>query len=85
MVIYLHWSLGYRRITAKVDERHIVARKFLQRCGFQLESILRKNKIIQNRNSNSSLYSMLNSEWIEFEPKFKLFLGFKPDKKKKEE
>ena len=74
---------GYRRVTAEVDERNIIARKFLQRCGFQLEAVLRKNKIVQNKNSNSALYSMLNSEWPDHEPKIRALANCKEEKKLK--
>lgn len=66
--------VGYRRITAQVDERHIIARKFLERCGFQLEATLRKHRIVQNRNSNTALYVVLNSEWEDAERKLKTLL-----------
>jgi hypothetical protein len=68
-------TTGYRRITAEVDERHIIARKFLERCGFQLEATLRKHRIIQNRNSNTALYVVLNSEFEDVERKLKSLLN----------
>ena len=74
---------GYRRVTAEVDERNIIARKFLQRCGYQLEAVLRKSKIVQNKNSNSALYSMLNSEWPDHEPKLRVLADCKEEKKLK--
>lgn len=66
---------GYRRISAEVDERHVIGRKFLERCGFQLEAVLRKHKILQQRNSNTALYVVLNSEWVDVERKLKHYLG----------
>jgi len=67
--------VGYRRITAETDERNIFTRKFLERCGFQHEATLRKHRIIQNRNSNTALYTVLNSDWLDVERKLKTFLG----------
>lgn len=52
-------------MTAETDERHVVARKFLQRCGFEMEAILRKHKIVQRKNCNTALFVMLNSDWQE--------------------
>jgi hypothetical protein len=72
---YRYRNVGYRRITAEVDERHIIGRKFLERCGFTLEAVLEKHKIIQNRNSNTALYVLLNSQWDEEERKLKVYLG----------
>lgn len=71
--------IGYRRVTAEVDERNIIGRKLLQKCGFNFETTLRKHKVIQNRNSNTALYVILNSEWQELLPKF--IKQYKPDRK----
>lgn len=68
-------STGYRRITAETDERNIISRKFLERCGFEQEAVLRKHRIVQNRNSNTALYTVLNSDWIDIERKLKALLG----------
>lgn len=65
---------GYRRVTAEVDERHIVARKFFQRCGLMFETILRKHRVIQNRNSNTALYVILNSDWNQVGPKLRAYV-----------
>lgn len=69
-------SAGYRRITAELDERHVIGRKFLERCGFQLEAILRKHKIVQRRNRNTALYVVLNTDFQEVELKIKTLLGW---------
>ena len=66
---------GYRRITAETDERNVIARKFLERCGFELEAVLRKHRIVRNRNSNTVLYTVLNSDWMDVERKLKALLG----------
>lgn len=67
--------IGYRRITAEVDERHIIARKLLQSCGFQLEVVLRKHKIVCNRNRNTALYVLLNSDLVDIETILKRTFG----------
>eukprot|EP01031_Cornospumella_fuschlensis_P035309 gene35309-42784_t len=69
---------GYRRITFEVDERHIIARKFFQRCGFLHEATLRKHRIINSRNSSSAVYVMLNSDWSSIESKLYKTVGLKP-------
>ncbi|RYH20342.1 N-acetyltransferase [archaeon] len=70
--------LGYRRITFEVDERHVIARKFFQRCGFLHEATLRKHRIIQIRNSNTAVYVMLNSDWGSIESQLCRSVGLKP-------
>lgn len=60
-------ATGYRRITAEVDQRNYIAKKFFLSCGFLLESTLRKHRIVNNRNSDSSLFVLLNNEWREKE------------------
>jgi len=65
MYLILNWLFksGYRRVTVELDERHIIGRKFFTRCGFELEAILRKHRIVGKRNSNTALLVMLNSDW----------------------
>lgn len=57
------FSCGYRRITAEIDTKNIIAQKFFRRCGFILEATFRKHKIIDERNQDTALYVILNSEW----------------------
>ena len=66
--------LGYRRITAEVDIRHLIGRKFLEQCGFLFECELRKHKIAFRRNRDTAVYAILNSEWPEVEIKLKYLL-----------
>ncbi|KAJ1430852.1 hypothetical protein B484DRAFT_328167 [Ochromonadaceae sp. CCMP2298] len=79
LMLVLQWLMaaGYRRITAEVDERHLIGRKLLLSAGFLLEAVLRKHKIIQNRNSNTALYVLLNSEWELAQEKLRRKLGIK--------
>jgi hypothetical protein len=67
---------GYRRIVAEVEERHQIGRKFLERCGFQCEAVLRKHKVLHQRNSNTALYTVLNSDFLEVEKRLKTYLGW---------
>ena len=66
---------NYRRVTVEVDSRHIIMRKFLERCGFILEAVLRKCRIVDRRNSDVALYVMLNSEWVDVDVRLKRLLG----------
>ena len=68
-------ALGYRRIIAEVDTRHLIARKFLERCGFKIEGILRKHRIVNRRNRDTVLFVFLNSDWDEVMIKLKRLLG----------
>ncbi len=74
------FDTGFRRVTAEVDERNIIARKLLIKCGFQFETTLRKHKVIQNRNSNTALYVLLNSEWLEAQKNLSNVIGYKETK-----
>lgn len=77
-------ELGYRRVTAEVDTRHLIARKFLERCGFKIEGILRKHRIVNKKNRDTVLYVFLNSDWLEVSTMLKKLLGIdlKPKAKK---
>jgi hypothetical protein len=60
----------------EVDSRDNIGRKFFQRCGFLVEAILRKHKIINERNRDTALFVILNSEWDDTELKLKKYLGW---------
>ena len=77
-------ELGYRRVTAEVDTRHLISRKFLERCGFKIEGILRKHRIVNKKNRDSVLYVFLNSDWLDVSTKLKKLIGIdlKPKTKK---
>ena len=61
-------------MTAEVDSRNIIGRRLLERCGFYLESILYKHRVIRQRNCDTALYVMLNSDWSDAERVLKAFL-----------
>lgn len=64
-----------------IDERYVSARKFFMRCGFLYEATLRKHQIIRQRNCNTALYSLVNSDWVDGEGKLQRLCGW-PKKKK---
>lgn len=80
MLLVLEWLSiqGYRRITCEVDVRHAVMRKFLERCGFTSEAVLRKHQIIRRRNRDTALYVLLNSELVDALIALKRHLGIDP-------
>jgi hypothetical protein len=59
--------IGYRRVVVECDNRQKFFHKFLLKCGFKLESILRKNRIFIDRNSDTAMFVILNTEWNEIE------------------
>lgn len=75
LILQSLFANGYRRIFSECDSRNVIGKKFLERCGFRLECILRKHKIFRSRNRDSALYAVLNSEWDEIELRFKKYLG----------
>lgn len=64
-----------------MDERYVSARKFFMRCGFLYEATLRKHQILRQRNCNTALYSLVNSDWVDGEGKLQRLCGW-PKKKK---
>jgi RimJ/RimL family protein N-acetyltransferase len=75
LLLQFLFASGYRRVSCECDYRNLIGKKFLERCGFRCESILRKHKIFMSRNRDTAMYVMLNSEWEEQEIKFKRYLG----------
>jgi RimJ/RimL family protein N-acetyltransferase len=86
MLLVLEWlfRIGYRRVTVEVDTRHIIMRKFLDRCGFRQEAVLRKHKIFEKRNRDTALYVILNNEFHDVDLRLRKYVGFpiKPPTKK---
>jgi len=54
----------YRRIEFLCDASDTYRRKLAHSLGFQPEGILRKHMILNERNRDSALASLLNSEWV---------------------
>ena len=66
MYLVLNWLFGekYRRVSVETDSRNLIYRKFLERCGFKCEAILRKHRIFKGcKNRDTAMYVILNSEW----------------------
>lgn len=68
--------LGYRRVTVEVDSRHVIMRKFLERCGFLLEAVMRKHRVVRRRNRDTAVYAVVNSDRFDVEVKLKRLLGY---------
>jgi hypothetical protein len=61
--------------------RNIIMRKFLERCGFIMESVMRKHRVVDNRNRDTAVYVTLNSDWDQINIKLKKNLGLGLTKK----
>ena len=73
------YSLAHSLTYSLTRSRHILGKKYVERCGFILETTLRKHMIVHNgRNRDTCLYVMLNSDWIESEIKLKKRVGIDP-------
>jgi RimJ/RimL family protein N-acetyltransferase len=75
LILQVLFRNGYRRIYSECDFRNVIGRKFLERCGFRLEAVMRKHRIFKSRNRDTAFYVLLNSDWEELEVKFKKYLG----------
>lgn len=45
LVVSHLFSVGYRRVSSTLNERHVIGRRFLERCGMRCEATLRKHKV----------------------------------------
>ena len=65
VLLCLSWlfNQGYRRISALVDNRNIQGKRFFERCGFSLEGLMLKHRVINNRNRDTAVYRVLNHDW----------------------
>lgn len=80
---HLFNTLQYRRVTYEVDDRHTIGKKFLVKCGFKLEATLHKHRIVQERNRDSCVYVVLNSDWPEVELDLRRFCNIPPKQQTK--
>lgn len=69
------FDAGYRRVTAEVSSANIPALKFMKKCGFSVEGVMRKHRIVHGCNQDTTLYALLNSEWPDVKRAFDLRLG----------
>ncbi len=84
MLQWLFEDCYYRRVTVQVDPRHKVMCKLLAGAGFLLEATLRKHRIVRNRNRDTAVYVMLNSDWtLGARAALESNIGLRPTKKEK--
>lgn len=76
LILDFLFNQGYRRIFAEIDNRNSIGKRFFDRCTFSLEAVLRKHKVVEERNRDSALYVVLNSEWMDNEAKLKKYLNW---------
>lgn len=57
------FAANYRRVEVTVDAEDADRRALFKSLGFQLEGILRKHMINDERSSDTALYSVLNIDW----------------------
>jgi RimJ/RimL family protein N-acetyltransferase len=57
------FGYGYRRIQLSIDSQDAEKRKLCVRLGFSFEGILYKHMVVKDSSRDSSIYSMLNSDW----------------------
>lgn len=63
-VKYLFINFDINRIYAEPFERNIGSRKALEKAGFKLEAILKKNIIKNGTIENSCIYAILREDFI---------------------
>ncbi len=62
MLDYCYKEMGLKRIFADVVEYNIASQKVLQKCGFELEGVFRKNIFKNEEFHDQFVYARLNEE-----------------------
>ncbi|MFL0505705.1 UDP-4-amino-4,6-dideoxy-N-acetyl-beta-L-altrosamine N-acetyltransferase [Ureibacillus sp. 179-F W5.1 NHS] len=68
---YIFSTLKIRKVCAEVLESNIISRNFHKKLGFQLDGILRKHLLRNNRYEDVYLYSIFQNEWLLNEEKIR--------------
>lgn len=64
------FSLGYRRLVWRCNERNEPSKRAAVRLGFQYEGTFRNHMVLKGANRNTCWYSILDTEWPEVRKKF---------------
>lgn len=68
-------KLNYRRLEWKCDFLNLPSKKAAERYGFVYEGTLRQCEIVDGKNKDLSVYSLIDSEWPMCEKVFDKWLG----------
>jgi hypothetical protein len=60
---HLFEKCQYRRVEWRCDALDARSRKSIERVGFLLEGIMRKQRVVRGSNQDTALYAMMNNDW----------------------
>ncbi len=63
MLSYAFDELGFRRCEFRCDALDERTRAFALRLGFQVEGVLRQERVCKGRNRDTAIYALLDCEW----------------------
>jgi RimJ/RimL family protein N-acetyltransferase len=80
------FTLGYRRVEWKSDERNRASKRAAKRFGFIFEGLFHQHMIVKGENRDTSWFAMLDREWPGLQLAFEKWLApenFDPDGKQR--
>ena len=63
MALDRFFGLGYRKVSARRDDKDTVGCAFLTKFGFREEGTLLKDSVVEGASRNVVLFAITNSEW----------------------
>ena len=63
LLLHHGFSLGYRRVEWRCNERNEASKRAAERLGFVKEGVLRRQQVVKGRGRDTAVYGMLGAEW----------------------
>ena len=71
----LVFSLGYRRLEWKCDDRNIRSKRAAERFGFQHEGLFRQHMVLKGENRDTAWFSIVDGQWPNLKAGYQTWLS----------
>ncbi len=69
------FSLGYRRLEWKCDDRNTQSKRAAERFGFQYEGLFRQHMVVKGENRDTAWYSIVDGQWPNLKAGYQTWLS----------